>query len=654
MQPATPLTRFPSRLARFVHSHTAPALGLVSGVAALALYGQALSLPIYHDDAPWLKSIRDLNLVSLFAIKGDRPYYRPAAFAPWLVILDTARDQAPLLIHLYTFTLFVLCGWLAGLVARRFAPGKAWIAWGTMALFVVFPFTYQTVTWASAHVHLQPLACTLASILLLDRWLDRPRGRFLAGAWALMAIGIFTHENGPIMPVLLAGWLLIVRLRADIPAIRRELPRLGLALSVPFVLAALYAIIWISLTRGAANQAGNQPHIELASIAWNVAFLAQGIAYPVTLLGGPIVAAGAPDLITAAALDVLGIGLLGGVLWATKDRRLLILPWWYAASIAPAALFLPSNYIVDAPRMMTTGSFVAALGWAAAIGWLWERLRGAARFAPAALAGLMLVSGAWFIAGRMAMEAQIGPLYWEVMRRIAPESPGVVVNLPAWISPETRVFALGSEGIAYLPDYYPFSDLVWANTGITPHSHPIFWPEIAPALPGYQMGFGSDSRPQTAEARLQTIHNNDQIIIVRTVDGRLQAESSARQDTPPPNAARFSDGIWLGASALWKDRHTLSIRLVWETTAPDTVTPFVHLSCDGQTVTQDDGAPLGGLHPFEEWTPGERWNEERLVAIPREGACDPQILVGLYHPENGQRVPLDAGGDSVEVPVYPQ
>jgi len=58
--------------------------------------------------------------------------------------------------------------------------------------------------------------------------------------------------------------------------------------------------------------------------------------------------------------------------------------------------------------------------------------------------------------------------------------------------------------------------------------------------------------------------------------------------------------------------------------------------------------PLGGLYPFEQWLPGQRWQETRLIEAPVgvPSGCL-RARVGLYHPDTGERVLLEDGGEFV-------
>ncbi|MCP5230484.1 MAG: glycosyltransferase family 39 protein [Zoogloeaceae bacterium] len=93
----------------------------------------------------------------------------------------------------------------------------------------------------------------------------------------------------------------------------------------------------------------------------------------------------------------------------------------------------------------------------------------------------------------------------------------------------------------------------------------------------------------------------------------------------------------------------LDITLYWnptETTG-ERLTVFVHLVDEaGVIVGQSDGEPGGGRLPTSSWLPGETITDRRSLAVrPDAGAGPATLVVGLYDPATGVRVPwVDATG----------
>ncbi len=82
---------------------------------------------------------------------------------------------------------------------------------------------------------------------------------------------------------------------------------------------------------------------------------------------------------------------------------------------------------------------------------------------------------------------------------------------------------------------------------------------------------------------------------------------------------------------------------------------FVHLLNDaGEKIAQRDGQPVLWLRPTSTWQPGERIVDRYAFVLPEEtppGAYT--IAVGLYDPENGQRLPVSAGPQDSAIELGP-
>lgn len=93
----------------------------------------------------------------------------------------------------------------------------------------------------------------------------------------------------------------------------------------------------------------------------------------------------------------------------------------------------------------------------------------------------------------------------------------------------------------------------------------------------------------------------------------------------------------------------LDITLYWsptETTG-ERLSVFVHLVDQaGVIIGQSDGEPDSGRAPTSSWLPGETITDRRSLTVEPDAAAGPATLVvGLYDPVTGQRVPwLDAAG----------
>ncbi|MGE5603707.1 MAG: hypothetical protein ACM30E_11690, partial [Nitrososphaerales archaeon] len=105
----------------------------------------------------------------------------------------------------------------------------------------------------------------------------------------------------------------------------------------------------------------------------------------------------------------------------------------------------------------------------------------------------------------------------------------------------------------------------------------------------------------------------------------------------------------------------VQLTLYWRTaTALATdYTVFAHLlNANGERLAQGDGPACGGACPTSDWTPAGIIEDTRMIAlppdVPRDGLA---VLVGLYDPQSGQRLPAtDRQGtrlpdDAIPLPV---
>jgi hypothetical protein len=112
----------------------------------------------------------------------------------------------------------------------------------------------------------------------------------------------------------------------------------------------------------------------------------------------------------------------------------------------------------------------------------------------------------------------------------------------------------------------------------------------------------------------------------------------APRDQATPLHARFDDGIELIGYALAPDRLTL----IWRaTSAPSrNYTVFTHaLAADGTLLAQHDAPPR---IPTSAWIPGETIVDVHEFAFPADQPV--MLAAGLYQPETGERLPVNAAG----------
>lgn len=95
------------------------------------------------------------------------------------------------------------------------------------------------------------------------------------------------------------------------------------------------------------------------------------------------------------------------------------------------------------------------------------------------------------------------------------------------------------------------------------------------------------------------------------------------------------------------------LTLYWQATGPidRNYKVFNHVvGADARPVGQQDSEPLDGAVKMVAWRPGEVLKDTHVVPVqPGTLPGEYQLIVGLYDPESGRRLPVAGGGDSVSV-----
>ena len=132
------------------------------------------------------------------------------------------------------------------------------------------------------------------------------------------------------------------------------------------------------------------------------------------------------------------------------------------------------------------------------------------------------------------------------------------------------------------------------------------------------------------------------------VEGQLHSE------------VRFADAVALTHASIHVGPEDVEVVLCWKALdrLQSDYTVFAHLQAsDGLVASTGDGPPMNGSFPTSLWVPGDVTLD--LHRIPRSSGdqlSGHRILVGLYSPENGSRLPANVDGVSVPhdaVPIWP-
>jgi hypothetical protein len=125
----------------------------------------------------------------------------------------------------------------------------------------------------------------------------------------------------------------------------------------------------------------------------------------------------------------------------------------------------------------------------------------------------------------------------------------------------------------------------------------------------------------------------------------------------PVEGAIWQNGIALKGYTLSPSKgqpgETVSLSLFWQAGQPvaENYVVFAHLLDEtGQIKAQNDDLPRAGAYPTPWWQPGVIVEDVHPVVLPLElpnGVY--QLIVGLYRPDDGVRLPLREAGDSYTV-----
>lgn len=155
--------------------------------------------------------------------------------------------------------------------------------------------------------------------------------------------------------------------------------------------------------------------------------------------------------------------------------------------------------------------------------------------------------------------------------------------------------------------------------------------------------------------------------------GRLDVRGRARSYSVPPIAhcrqVQLGENIELLGYEVSTDSQQgqakpgdqVRLKLIWraKNAVGQSYKVFVHvMGADGRLLVQQDGVPGNWALPTDTWAVGEVIADSYEIPIPPEAPPDNyRIQVGIYNPENGQRLPAHEGGsrladDSIPVATF--
>ena len=644
------------RLSSRILTHPAVASGLVALAITGLLYGDALTLPLFSDDLvqiPWLESI---SWRELWSSPSPYGYYRPLWYTLWRVWGGLAGGLHPPGLHLLNLVAHFAAAWLTGLLAaawmRPTAPspalphegrGKSTItACIATALFVAFPFSRQAVAWPGALYNPLVSAMTAGALLAYDRGRQGHGTRWIGLALLLATLAPFNYEAG-----LLVGPLVV--LAEGVGWLQQRWPRHS---RWPLAFASLFLatlVIWRTVRGTGVTVFGLNP-----SDLWcNAGYLVQSLIYPTAPLAQRLVTWWGldPELsLWLVALPALALLVWSGLRW--KRGMFWLGAVWFALFALPPLVSMEADWFALAPRFLYMTAVGVSLVWTAAVsGWL-ARLRPPWRTAAAVVLLVpLLTPAAVFARDGIRLYKMAGESIWDAVEATTREQPLLLVNLPMRITPRSRTYPLGFEGITPLPARVTAEGLVYVHTRLYDAAEAVAFGIVAVDEPPdytYQL-FGQLAGWEelvAASARARAVY------LTRYEPERIYLVEAGGLPSPTRGGAGggvlFGDRVsLLDAACTCDEAGQVRLTAYWraEAAVEADVTVFAHLlGPEGALVAQADGYPLLGMLPFWLWEPGEVVRDVRHFDPVPPGEYT--VRLGMWELATGERWPAAGSLDT--------
>jgi len=621
-------------------------------------YGRILSFPFMFDDLIHLRWLQGRGVFEGWAFAKGLQHYRPLVLSIWAASARLFGAQNAWPLHLLSLLLHVGNACLVGWLAYQLTP-RAETAVAATVLFTTFPFSYQAIP--SPGSQSKPLSTFLILLACLLYWQGRSRQSrpLVAASVVPAALAPFAYQAA----VTIGGYILLMEfLLWRKGVIDRPSPWSALFA----LIGPLFVVIW-ALVPSSADPA-LFPGWE--ALWQSSIYFLQAMTWPLSLFARPIMAwTGLRDQTVTAMVAYPSFALLVLLLLRRRHTEAIMASvTFFCLGLIVQWVALPFQHVIDGPRMLYTASVGVAL--------LWADLLTTARTAPrprsirvlAALALVaMMIWSLAFIIERMDL-CQIGlSVLSEASAKVVQAPPKEVqlfINIPSWLVPRERGFALGHEGYLLLPSYtgVGLDDFVYINTG----AKRDVWVGSLPntrrewkALIGYYAPEGSREALTDQIRRAGRVwvlgYPGDSLEIVEA--GSVRAAPSAGETGEDALLAVFVEAVALDKIAPEWAETELTVDVDWRSlqVLNEPYTVFLHLySDDGRLVAQADGLPLGGAWPLPLWEPGDIVRDVRHVELP-EGLAPGEYTIGLglYRSDTGQRAPaIDQHGDPLPEGMY--
>jgi len=352
-------------------------------------------------------------------------------------------------------------------------------------------------------------------------------------------------------------------------------------------------------------------------------------------------------LAVATVVLVLGGGVLLARPWGREMRRLL-LPLLVVTFVLVGVALGVRAYMFAARLLLPASPFLGlALAWATDV--LWQRRAG---LGIAAL-GLLAVVTVWPFAN--------GQVYAKSLEVVEPLDPYTFYEpLRGQTRPQDIVFFNNLSPAGFYehfrqPDDAPWSYVLRWDPSIEPleaaldqrvrpaaRTHRRLWFVLykGAVAANYDLKYWLDLNLYPAAGWW---HEDTLYLLYLS-----PAESLTRvsQDAHFGSSIRLSEAAFTARARMGGE---VAVRLTWQAVErpPASYKVFVHLYApDGRLVAQHDDFPVNEMRPTDSWHAGETITDNHGLLLPPDAPPHLRVVVGLYDPATGERLPLTGGKDA--------
>jgi hypothetical protein len=603
----------------------------------MGLYASVIRLPFFSDDIEFYTYLNTIQPAEIFTrADANGLYWRPI---PNLAYYFLPTD-APVwhMIILWTHLLGVA---FIGGIAQRLGLNK----WGqalAMAIFGVFPFAVQAVTWVLSWGHVLSTVCTLGAIWCLLQALRTQRSSWFVSTLIISGIAPFTHENGILVLIVLGlfggywAWQ------------HQQFSRLRWAMLwiVP-VLGGLSAFYWLHRASMVTSRINFEGDIIERYVRF-FAYFAQGLSLPFQVMLAPFATENTVMWVWLGVLSFLGA--CGAILWWNQRRQKHASQWllvgilvlWWLIACAPTVIALPPHYNIRYDERLL---YVTAPSVALFMGLVFSQLRPLVRVLVSSGVVLMmtLMAGAY-----LQMFSFLGgawTAFFEQLPTISTEQRGLLINFPRFIESPRTLLPFSRPNAQMMQIEFSMRDIVWTNTRQEyPHWQGVAYLEELQAQPfpmavdvwNHYIGWGEFGRDKL----IQRLQESDLVWRYEIVNDEYVLRRVGERHTDNMPALTNFGNLALISVTYDGQEVALRWRKTGEISAP--LIAYVHVLCGDTIITQSDALPLNAYHSFEMWQIGEDWTEYRT--LPNDSDCR-RLRVGVYQASDATSV-LTANGEA--------